>query len=45
MLQQFQMWFQQPFATNQDTWHWFLFIGLLLVIAGLWGIIFSYIGV
>lgn len=32
-------WFQHPFTTEGSAFDWFLFVGLLIVIAGLWNII------
>lgn len=34
---------QQPFAADMDAAHWFLFVGLLLIIMILWRIILRHI--
>jgi hypothetical protein len=43
MLSQIQAWLAQPFQSNQDTWHWFLFIGLLIVLAAVWHMVLRHI--
>jgi hypothetical protein len=43
MLQQIQTWLAKPFASDQDAWHWFLFIGLLIVIAAVWHLVLRHI--
>jgi hypothetical protein len=39
MLDQFKSWVAKPFAMDMDALHWFLFYGLVLVIAASWGLI------
>ena len=39
MLAQFQAWLQSPFRSDMDTLHWFLFMGLIIVMTILWGMI------
>lgn len=29
-------WLKQPFQTDQDAFHWFLFVGLIIVSLYLW---------
>lgn len=36
-------WLKLPFATNMDAEHWFLFLGLILVLLFLWSRIMHYI--
>lgn len=36
-------WFNQPFTSNMNAFRWFLFIGLLVVIVALWGIIMKHL--
>jgi hypothetical protein len=35
----FKTWAKQPFSVDMTAGEWFLFIGLLIVIVGLWNII------
>ena len=37
--QEFTTWLKQPFSEDMPASHWFLFIGLLLVIVVIWNII------
>lgn len=39
----FKTWLQQPFSADMPASQWFYFIGLLLVILTLWGLILSHI--
>lgn len=39
----FKAWIKKPFAVDMDTPHWFLFLGLLIVIMILWRIILRHI--
>jgi hypothetical protein len=41
----FKAWLAQPFAANMSAGQWFLFFGLLLVIAMLWHMILQGFGV
>lgn len=29
-------WVEQPFTSNQDLFHWFLIVGVVVISAGLW---------
>lgn len=40
----FQAWLAQPFSTNMSAAQWFLFFGLIMVIALLWHIILQGFG-
>lgn len=42
-LDDFTGWLSQPFSADMDTKHWFMFIGLMLLMLTLWGIILSHI--
>lgn len=39
----FKSWAKQPFSADMDLQHWFLFIGLILVLMILWGIIMRHV--
>jgi hypothetical protein len=39
MWARFKAWAQHPFSVDMTAGEWFLFIGLLVVIIGLWNII------
>lgn len=39
MLEDFKAWYKQPFSADMSAAHWFLFLGLLIVLATLWGMI------
>lgn len=39
MWQTFQDWYKQPFSADMSAGHWFLFLGLLIVLAILWSMI------
>lgn len=39
MWSKFKAWAAQPFSVDMTASEWFLFIGLLIVIIGLWNII------
>lgn len=39
MLENFKDWFARPFAADQSVTGWFLFLGLLIVITIIWGMI------
>ena len=41
MLNDLKAWAQAPFATDMDALHWFYFLGLLISISILWGLILS----
>ncbi len=41
MLDDLKSWAQHPFSTDMDALHWFLFLGLLIAISVLWGLILS----
>lgn len=43
MFASFQSWFQKPFSSDMSAVDWFLFVGLLVVITGLWAMIFRHI--
>ena len=43
MLDGFRTWLGKPFDAGQDWFHWFLFIGLLLVIFWAWKMILAHI--
>jgi hypothetical protein len=36
---EFKSWLSQPFSEDMPASHWFLFIGLLIVIVALWNVI------
>jgi hypothetical protein len=33
----FKQWLRQPYSTDMDAFHWFLFFGLMIAISILWG--------
>lgn len=33
----------QPYSYDMDAWHWFGFLGLLIIFAGAWGLILKHI--
>lgn len=37
--EEFKAWWKQPFSADMPPSHWFLFIGLLIVIIGLWNVL------
>lgn len=37
----FKNWLQQPFSPSMDAWHWFMFYGLILVIAFGWKLVLN----
>jgi hypothetical protein len=37
-------WLGHPFSMEMDALHWALFLGFLLVLAGLWGRVLSHMG-
>lgn len=37
----FKQWAQHPFSTDMDAFHWFLFFGLLIVVAAGWGLVLN----
>lgn len=39
----FKGWLAKPFSTEMDTLHWFLFLGLLIVLMVFWRIILRHI--
>ena len=39
MWSNFSGWLSKPFSEDMDALHWFYFVGLLLVIATLWGMV------
>lgn len=39
MWDKFKAWGQRPFSVDMTATEWFLFIGLLIVIIGLWNIV------
>lgn len=41
MLADFKDWAARPFSADMSAAHWFLFLGLLIVLATLWGLILS----
>lgn len=43
MWQSFKNWFARPFSTDMDAVHWFLFLGLIVVLLSLWSLIFRHI--
>jgi len=40
---EFTGWLKKPFDPDMDALHWFLFFGLLIVIAGLWRILLVHV--
>lgn len=40
----FREWLKTPFQQEMDTIHWFMFLGLLLVMAGLWHRVLKHLG-
>ncbi len=44
MLQGFQDWIAMPFSPDMNALHWFLFIGLLIVLTTLWHFILATLG-
>jgi len=45
MMSSFQGWLQQPFSASMSAAQWFLFFGLLIVIATMWHMILLSVGV
>lgn len=43
MLQNFTDWLKQPFKADMDTLHWFLFLGLIIVIAIIWRMVLNHV--
>jgi hypothetical protein len=41
MWQDFKGWLSTPFSTDMSAGHWFLFIGLLIVIIVLWNLLLN----
>ncbi len=39
MLDDFKQWAQHPFSADMNALHWFLFVGLLIVIGAAWGFV------
>lgn len=39
----FKAWYSQPFSADMDIAHWFLFLGLLIILMGLWRLILLHI--
>ncbi len=39
MLGKYQAWLARPFQADMDALHWFLFIGLVIVVFILWGLV------
>lgn len=42
-LADFKAWLAAPFSADMTAAHWFLFIGLLIVIVALWGYILKHL--
>jgi hypothetical protein len=36
-MENFKQWLRQPYSTDMDAFHWFLFFGLMIAISILWG--------
>ena len=36
-MEEFKSWMRQPFSSDMDAFHWFLFFGLVIAISVLWG--------
>ena len=43
MWEEFKAWLQEPFQTDMDALHWFLFVGLFIAISVIWGIILRHL--
>lgn len=43
MLARFSEWTKEPFRTDMDAFHWFLFFGLLILIMALWRFILAHL--
>lgn len=41
MLDDLKAWAGKPFSADMDALHWFLFLGLLIAMSVLWGLILS----
>lgn len=39
----FGTWWKQPFSADMDVPHWFLFVGLLIVVMALWQLVLSHV--
>lgn len=39
----FMVWLKQPFSADMSATHWALFIGFILVLLAMWGMIFAHI--
>lgn len=39
MLDNFKNWLQHPYAEDMSALHWFYFVGLLIVISAMWGMV------
>jgi hypothetical protein len=37
-------WLNEPFKSQMDTLHWFMFLGLLLILLGLWHRVLQHLG-
>lgn len=44
MMENVKDWLKQPFNVEMDAAHWALFLGLLLVFAGLWHRVLKHLG-
>jgi hypothetical protein len=43
MLNEFKTWLASPFQADMSALHWFFFVGLLIILLGLWGLVFRHI--
>lgn len=39
MLKEFTDWIKKPYASDMNAWHWFAFVGLILAIMMIWGLV------
>lgn len=43
MLANFKAWVKQPYSEDMDVFHWFLFLGLLIVLSAGWAVVLKHI--
>ena len=44
MIENVKEWLSHPFSMEMNAWHWALFLGFLLVVAGLWQRVLAHMG-
>lgn len=43
MMDEFKAWWRRPFSADMDVPHWFAFLVLIFILAGLWSFILMHI--